>query len=140
MTTATVSHALSRLGTETGSLAREGHIGRVYVMNAESIAAALDQLGGQTHVVAVAGARSRIVSGTTRPVGRLRCLVGRPRFFDCGAVERTELSLDNGIALIDHELGTDRVMVRTWAPSDGSELDQTLWWHGHSVSARLRQR
>ncbi len=140
MSTATVSFALSRLGTETGPTMRAGQIGRVYVMSTDDIAAALHQLGTQANVVAHEGLRSHIVRGTTRPVGRWRRLVGRPRFSTCGDVERTELSLDNGTALIDHELGTDRVMVRTWATRDGSELDQTLWWHGHPVAARLHQR
>lgn len=136
MSTATVTYALARLGTEPGPAPRSGQVGRIYVMDTDSVSAALHELGTQANVVAHGGLRSRVVRGTNRPVGRLRRLIGRPRYVTCGDVERTELSLDNGTALIDHEIGTERVIVRTWAPRDGSELDQALWWHGHSVAAR----
>lgn len=136
MSTAIVSYALARLGTETRGIPRSaGHVGRIYVLTTEEVAAALDELGTQACVVVHEGLRSHIVSGTSRPARRLVfCL--RRRQVGCGDVERTELSLANGVAHLDHELGTDRVVVRTWSPRDGSELDQALWWHGHAVVAR----
>lgn len=137
MSTATVSYALARLGTEAnGAPLPSGHIGRVYVITTNEVASALDELGTQACVIAHEGLRSHIVRGTSRPTRRLLPRL-RPRHIQCGDVERTELSLADGVAHLDHELGTDRVVVRTWSPRDGSELDQALWWHGHPVVARV---
>lgn len=137
MSTATVNYSLARLATETTtSHGTAGHVGRVYVLNSAAAAAALDDLGTQTSIIAREGQRSRIVEGTTRPPTRLQRLTLRRRAHACGAVERVDLSLNNGWAQLDHELDSDRVVVRTWSPRDGSELDQTLWWHGHPVLAR----
>ena len=117
-------------------LARSGsyRVGRVYVLTTDELAGVLRETG-PLEVVSHEGLRTHIVRGTTRPAGRR--LPGRRRLVPCGDVERTELALPNGTAWLDHELGTDRVMVRTWAPRDGSDLDQTLWWQGHPVAARL---
>lgn len=139
MSTTQVTYALARLGTESDvATPHSGRVGRVYVLRTDDIAAALQELGTQAAVISREGLRSHIVRGTTRPSGGLRRLIRRPRHIGCGDVERTELSLDNGSAQIDHELGTDRVVVRTWSPRDGSELDQALWWHGHPVAAHDR--
>lgn len=142
MSTTAVTFAPARLGTDTGAPhPPAARIGRVYVLETDELAAVLHDLGTQATVVAHEGLRTHVVRGTSRPVGGLRRWLGRPRLIDCGDVTRTELSLDNGTAHLDHELGTERVVVRTWSPRDGSELDQALWWHGHSVSCReLRGR
>ena len=113
---------------------RRNRIGRVYVLSTGELAGVL-RAAGPHEVVSHEGLPSHIVRGTTRPVGRR--LPGRRREVPCGDVERTELDLPNGTAWLDRELGTDRVVVRTWAPRDGSDLDQTLWWQGHPVAARL---
>lgn len=117
-----------------GGRARRDRIGRVYVVTTAELDSVLLHLGSH-QVVSHEGLPTHVVRGTTRPVGWLR-LVGRPRHVPCGDVERTELTLPNGRAWIDRELGTDRVVVRTWAPRNGSDLDQTLWWQGHPVAAR----
>ncbi|GAA3538819.1 hypothetical protein AFL01nite_27090 [Aeromicrobium flavum] len=134
-----VASAVSRLRVEPGPLPHLGQVGRLYVLTTDQVAAVLDDLGPQAHVVTHDGLLSHIVRGTTRPAGWWR-LPGHRRHVPCGDVERTDVSLVNGIAHLDHELGTDRVLVRTWAPRDGSELDQILWWQGHPVAARLHPR
>jgi hypothetical protein len=131
-----VTAALSRLSVEPGPLPTRGQVGRLYVLDTDQTITVLNDVGRQAHVVDDEGRRSHVVHGTTRPTGWWR-LPGRRRFVPCGDVERTAVSLPNGTAYLDHELGTDRVLVRTWAPRDGSALDQTLWWHGHAVAARL---
>lgn len=136
MSTALVSYALARLGVESAPPVTRGRIGRVYVLNTDALAGVLAELSTQSSVVIHEGLRSRVVRGATRPTGRVRQLLRRPRLVVCGEVERTELSLANGSAVLDHELGADRVVVRTWSPREGSELDQALWWHGHRVAAR----
>ena len=117
-----------------GPRSRRDRIGRVYVVSTSELDSVLQHLGPH-EVVSHEGLASHVVRGTTRPVGWLR-LVGRPRHVPCGDVDRTEIDLPNGRAWIDRELGTQRVVVRTWAPRDGSELDHTLWWQGHPVAAR----
>lgn len=119
-----------------GPAATSGYVARVYVVRTEELAAAVRELGGQTAIVARDGRSSRVVHGVTRPVGRWRALFGRQPTRACGPVERTELSLGVGAAVIDDELDTDQVIVRTWSPRFGSELDQVLWWNGHRVAAR----
>lgn len=134
-----VTQVLARLGVQSGPPELLGRVGRLYVLDADRTAAALAELGPQAHVVPAEGLVSHVVRGTTRPVGWWR-LPGRRRFVACGDVERTEIDLANGTAFLDRELGTDRLLVRTWGPRDGTELDQILWWHGHSVAARLHPR